>query len=336
MSSNELWRVIIFLICCGLASCTGSERLANSPQGNEHAHVSSVQAALKTWQAEPDRSEHLEALGVVCAEAMDANLQSQELDLLLADTLSNILLRPDLGLPLFEPYLGELKGEQREPYWNALLRNLDLQTLQRELEKHKNTIVNADHELATTLAHQAANFRSMTWKSWLHKLSGAVLYEFAPRKGRRTVNRPIPDWKLFYQTLQDIFPDWNIAFSLASARKTADPDPLITENVTPVAGARMNLLAYQMKTLPLDFARIMEKSGIRDKHRRFTLVLFMESPAGRKLVYCVDGEAFGENPRLIASCSNRFSYILDAIDGIQEGRITGDISKMYQPLVLPY
>ena len=92
---------IIGLLVFGWASCTGEL----SSEATSQVHEQRLLNLRKRWNTNSDQEQTLRELSSACQHALQEKVRSSTLDVLLADTLSNILLRPDLGLPLYEPHL---------------------------------------------------------------------------------------------------------------------------------------------------------------------------------------------------------------------------------------
>ena len=209
---------MLLVFSTGLFGC-------NSSESTSHLHESRILSLKKQWEENPTNEQTLHELATACETALANTQREVTLDLLLADTLSNTLLRPDLGLPLFEAHLQLLNETQRGRYWSALLRAQKIDALTHYLEVEVQDHIPHEHPVAALLAHRAKSDRKMTWDVWLHELNGVVLFESAPVIGRRRVNRPITDFKALTTAMKILLPDWSIRMAIAEQRKPIDPDP---------------------------------------------------------------------------------------------------------------
>ena len=110
----------------GIGSSIGCQ-----PEATSEQQETELKNLIAQWHAQPRQEHLLNTIADQCEQALEVSNRDRDFDLLLADTVSNILLRPDLGLPLYTQYAMTLSPQERDSYRNALLRSQALKELRR-------------------------------------------------------------------------------------------------------------------------------------------------------------------------------------------------------------
>lgn len=319
-----------WIICLVLSFGTGCSSNCQ-PEPTSELQETQLKNLVAQWHSNPKQEHLLNQIAELCSEALKIPNRHGEFDIFLADTLSNVLLRPDLGIPLYVAQLEHLSNSEKQGYRNALLRAQDLPTLSRELQNTVQSDIQHTHPSAHLLAFHAQSQREITWQVWLHELNAVTLYEAAPSIGRRSLPQPVSDLPLLFETMRVLLPEWSIRVVIAESRLQTDQDPWKEWEKTLVPGGRKQIVQYG------DFGKNETPTEAfwseAASDRPVTIVFEWQHPTGRRHISCIDGQKNTDTVEFKTACSNRFQHLITASIRHKDGMLT--TPEEYQALLIP-
>ena len=319
-----------WIICLALSFGTGCSSNCQ-PEPTSELHETQLKNLVVQWQSNPKQEHLLKDIGDLCAKALQTAKRPRDFDIFLADTVSNILLRPDLGIPLYTPHMMTLSHDERDGYLNALLRAQDLKTLSHQLRDSVQSDIAYEHPSSHLLAFHAQTQREITWEIWLHELNAVTLYEAAPMVGRRSLPQPVTDLPLLFDTMRVLLPDWSIRVVIAESRLQTDSDPWKEWTKTPTLGGRKQIAQYG------DFGTDGHPSASfwtdAISERSVTIVFEWQHTTGRRHISCIDGKWNQTEIKFTTACSHRFEHLIIASKLQEAGNLTDPES--FNALLIP-
>ena len=272
-----------------------------------------IRDAATAYRHSPSR-DHLDQLAKVTHEGLAAGPRDEERQILLGDAAANLLLRPDLGLPLLEQH----KRAAPDAYLDALLHAHALDRLASEHALLLDAPLDVAHPVAQAVASQAARSSSVGWRDLRDALEAARLVEAGLSWVRQELDRPVESHAELAAAAAVLGGEDPVAIAAARTRTPDDPDPLLTPGVVPCFGDRRRVVAYSRDGsdaravgAALDAERSPRVNGlvaalgpplsIETRHRGGVAWAFAASDAARAVAWIEASEALarGETPEAV-------------------------------------
>jgi hypothetical protein len=271
----------LFLMACSGPPPPAQDVVAPPPIADE------LVVATARWRAAPDEARRDAVIAI--AERATVQPAHPALDVALGDALSNVALRPDLGVPYLERHVAAPDEWRRDVWLDALLRSHDLSRLAIEIRRLTSLRVDADHPSLTAAAHQAQSHPSIHWRDAVDAYRSATLVELGLAQRRRAFDTPVRDVGALLAVLGVMFEGWNIEVATSRTSLPDDPDPLLTPGMRVAANGRRVVVGYANSADPvvlgapgraLDDGRLLRASNI---------VARLHAPTGGQVLMCLEG-----------------------------------------------
>jgi hypothetical protein len=283
-------RIVAFL--AGLLA--GCEAPTPAPEPAESSapdpQVEELRTALAAWERTKDPNIR-ESIRQACERALQRTDRSHALDAALGIALSNVLLRPDLSIPLLEPLVQgpETPASTLHAWLDAIARTGDLPRLNAEHQRLLGGPLDLTHPAAAAIATQAAADPSTHWTDVRDGVRAARLVEEALAARRLTFDRPIDSIGAAFEAAQILLEGWTITAVAARTRFPNDPLPEVP-GVRPAADDRRRIVGFGVYPGPdLALRRAGTALDLDRTARNNTIVLEAVAPRGGRLFLTIEG-----------------------------------------------
>ncbi len=270
--SNQTTLKRFCLFICVFPLLYGCTNTASRPSTQtEQALETQLQEVLTAWRENPS-SERLEALTALCDRELRRS-HASSFELLLADALSNAIMRPDLALPLFQDHLTTLSHEQEESWLNALMRSQDLERLAKELGQRRDIMLNPMHPTARILAAQALHNPALDWRQFVDGTHAAELIESFYAQETAEFDRRIKQPQNLIGQLVRLTEGQPVEVAIARTTLATDKDPYLTPGEIPAWDHRRRIIAYATGRTQDDLAAASHALAQRSTLKTLTVAI---------------------------------------------------------------
>ena len=281
-------RSTLRFVFLGLLLACGSPPDPVSPPRDDASDVAQLREATAQWRTTYDLRNR-DPILALCEEYVERAQVSVELDLVLADALSNVLLRPDLGIPRYERHLSTLTPEQWSGYADALLRHQKLEKLAKAHEAREGSLLDVDHLAAQQIANQSLLDPKLGWQDLRDGMRAVRLVEESNAQIRRELDRPVESAELTLEILGHLLEGWTIEAVTARTTLPDDTDPWSTSGAWAAKYDTRRVSGYVATSDPSELARIGRNLDADPPLRVTNVGLRLEPPTGGQLLLVFDG-----------------------------------------------
>lgn len=310
---------VLLILACRGEPAPPPEPPPVQEQGAQQAE--NIRAATRAWREAPG-PELQQALLAACERGLEVQHPSAELDVALGDALSNVLLRPDLGLPRLERRKQSLDGEGVDAWLSALARSGEPVAFTEAVHQVSGERIDPDHPTLEVLLHQASLHPQVDWLAVRDGMRAARLVEEVDLGTRRPLDRPVESAGAALEALELLLPGWQIEAVSSRSALPGDPNPTLTPGAVPAARGSRWVLGYAGPGQDLR----APGATLDLEHPAHTVVLAARatSPQGRELVLGLEGR-YQEHTlwTWAATDPERAVLWLDATEDLLTGRKQG-------------
>lgn len=300
-----------------------------------------IDAAVAEWRKNPDE-QHVLAVAKACEAGEAVEAKSPELELELGDALSNVVLRPDLGVPHLEKVVGEHPSDEARDAWlDALLRHGAIGRFNDEYHRltGDDAPLSAQHKSARVLISQAAQYPKFHWKEYIEASHAIKLAEDAQGLPRRHVDNYIDGYTQLAEAAMILLEGYTVEVVTTRSSVTTDPDVMLEYGEWPAYEGKRKIVAYAAGPAG---PQLVEPARVIDAMRApkvSTLSIRAFSPGGAEMRIHAEGKwrdqtywIYGTGDKL------RFEYWYSASElmlelrkkGLPEDQVRAEVARQWR------
>jgi hypothetical protein len=298
------------------------------------AERQAIVSAVADWRANPDDS-HVRAVAKACEAGEAVASPDAALELVLGDALSNVVLRPDLGVPHLErAFPSKPTDAERDAWLDALLRHGEINRFNGEYHRllGGDAPLGAQHKSARALVSQAARSPAFHWQEYVQASHAVRLAEDAQGLPRRSVDAYIDGYVQLAEAAVILLEGYTLEVVTTRSSVTTDEDVLLTPGEWPAYEGKRRIVAYAAGLAGPDVVAPARAIDALRTPKLSTLSIRAFSPGGAELRIHAEGKwrdgtywIFGSGDKL------RFQYWYEAsllmLDLRQRGVPEADVRR---------